>query len=105
MAAVDVEDQETVVAFLQNRKDYAPVGGEIVGILKQMKDNFDESLGGIIKEEEDAVAAYKKLKTSLTELIQASGAAIEKKDGAEGTGCCQDRRGKERNLDHRETDG
>jgi chromosome segregation ATPase len=84
LSNLDVEDQETVVAFLQNRKDYAPVGGEIVGILKQMKDNFDESLGGIIKEEEEAVAAYKKLKASLTDLIQASGAAIEKKTELKG---------------------
>jgi len=81
---LDVDDQEAVVAFLQNKKDYAPAGGEIVGILKTMKDNFDESLGGIIKEEEEAVAAYKKLKASLTELIQASGAAIEKKTELKG---------------------
>jgi len=84
LSNLDVDDQEQVVAFLQNRKDYAPAGGEIVGILKQMKDNFDESLGGIIKEEEEAVAAFKKLKASLTELIQASGAAIEKKTELKG---------------------
>lgn len=84
LSNLDVDDQEAVVSFLQNKKDYAPVGGEIVGILKQMKDNFDESLGGIIKEEEDAVAAFKKLKGSLAELIQASGAAIEKKTELKG---------------------
>jgi len=84
LSNLDVSDQESVVAFLQNKKDYAPVGGEIVGILKTMKDNFDESLGGIIKEEEDAAGAYKKLKVSLTELIQASGAAIEKKTELKG---------------------
>lgn len=84
LSNLDVDDQEAVVAFLQDRKDYAPVGGEIVGILKQMKDNFDESLGGIIKEEEEAVAAYKKLKASLTALIEASGASIEKKTELKG---------------------
>lgn len=84
LSNLDVEDQESVVAFLQNGKDYAPVGGEIVGILKQMKDNFDESLGGIIKEEEEAVAAYKKLKASLSDLIAASSAAIEKKTELKG---------------------
>jgi len=84
LSKLDVDDQETVVAFLQNRKDYSPAGGEIVGILKQMKDNFDESLGGIIKEEEDAVVGFGKLKKSLTELIQASGSAIEKKTELKG---------------------
>jgi chromosome segregation ATPase len=84
LSNLDVDDQEAVVSFLQNKKDYAPAGGEIVGILKTMKDNFDESLGGIIKEEEEAVAGYKKLKASLVELIQASGAAIEKKTELKG---------------------
>jgi len=84
LSNLDVDDQESVVAFLQNRKDYAPAGGEIVGILKQMKDNFDESLGGIVKEEEEAVAAFAKLKASLTALIQASSAAIESKTELKG---------------------
>lgn len=81
---MDVSDQRVVSAFLEQKKDYAPAGGEIVGILKMMKDNFDESLGGIIGEEEAAVAAYKKLKVSLEALIKSSGAAIEKKTELKG---------------------
>jgi len=84
MGMLDVSDQSLVASFLESSKDYAPASGEIVGILKMMKDNFDESLGGIVAEEEKAVAAYKELKTTLAELIKASGAAIEKKAELKG---------------------
>lgn len=81
---MDVGDQRVVSAFLEQKKDYSPASGEIVGILKMMKDNFDESLGGIVGEEEAAVAAYKKLKASLEALIKSSGAAVEKKTELKG---------------------
>lgn len=84
LSMLDVSDQEMVASFLQSGKDYAPASGEIVGILKMMKDNFDESLGGILSEEEKAVAAYQQMKATLTELIKASGAAIEKKQELKG---------------------
>ena len=44
MDKMDVADQRVVSSFLESKKDYAPQGGEIVGILKMMKDNFDEVL-------------------------------------------------------------
>ncbi|CAD7942385.1 unnamed protein product [Amoebophrya sp. A25] len=84
MSLLDVSDQETIASFLESGKDYAPASGEIVGILKMMKDNFDESLGGIVGEEEKAVKAFTELKATLTELIKASGSAIEKKAELKG---------------------
>lgn len=80
--SLEAEDQRTVSAFLQ--KDYAPQGGEIIGILKQMKDSMDEGLGGVVGEEEAAVAAFNKLKASMQELIKSSGSAIEKKTELKG---------------------
>lgn len=84
MSMLDVSDQEVVASFLESSKDYAPQGGEIVGILKMMKDNFDESLGGIVKQEETAVKAFAELKRTLQDLIKAAGRAIEKKAELKG---------------------
>lgn len=84
LEALSVSDQEVVSSFLQNKKDYSAQGGEIVGILKMMKENFDESLGGIISEEEAAVKAYQTLKATLEDLIKTSGSAIEKKTEVKG---------------------
>lgn len=84
MDQLDISDQQTLMAFLQSGKDYAPAGGEIVGILKMMKDNFDESLGGILGEEEAAVKAFAKMKMTLEDLIKTSGRAIEKKSELKG---------------------
>lgn len=81
---LDINDQQTLMAFLQAGKDYAPAGGEIVGILKMMKDNFDESLGGIVGEEEAAVKSFGKLKITLEDLIKTSGRSIEKKSELKG---------------------
>merc|ERR1719221_609883 len=84
MNGLAVSDQQTLMSFLQNKKDYAPASGELVGILKMMKDNFDESLGGIIGEEEAAVKAFAKLKVTLEDLIKTSGRSIEKKTELKG---------------------
>jgi chromosome segregation ATPase len=61
---VDANDRETLMAFLQNQAsgDYVPQAGQIVGILKNMLDEMDKSLGGIVGDEEAAVAAFKDLK-------------------------------------------
>lgn len=84
MDSLAPHDKEVLGAFLQSKKDVAPQGGEIVGILKMMKNNFDDSLGGIIGEEEAAVAGYHKLKQTLEALIKTSGSSIEKKSELKG---------------------
>lgn len=84
MSMLAFEEQETLVAFLQNKKDYAAQGGEIVGILKMMKKNFDDSLGGLIAAEEAAVATFNKLEETLEDLIKTSGRSIEKKSELKG---------------------
>jgi chromosome segregation ATPase len=84
LAKIDVGSQSVLASFLQNSKDYAPASGEIVGILKQMKESINEDLGGIVSEEEAAVKAYLQLKLSLEDLIKTSGLSIEKKAALKG---------------------
>jgi hypothetical protein len=51
------------MAFLSNGQGfgYAPASGQIVGILRQMKETMEADLAGITKTEEDAMANYKAL--------------------------------------------
>jgi len=64
--------------------DYNPASGEIVGILKTMKDQMDSDLGGIVKTEEDAQRNYEELKGAKTAEIKAASSAIEKKSVRSG---------------------
>merc|ERR550514_585247 len=54
-------DRQDLMAFLSGGQGYVPQSGEVVGILKQLKDEMDKSLGGIVAEEEAAVKAYEEL--------------------------------------------
>jgi hypothetical protein len=72
-------DREAVLAFLSEDKDYAPQSGQIVGILKNMKDEMDKSLGGIVGEEEAAAKGFLELKAAKEKEIAAAGEAIESK--------------------------
>lgn len=73
--------QQQLLSFLNTKtsKDYAGQSGEIVGILKQIKANIDEDLGGAVGAEETAVRAFKKLKVSLNGSISALEAEVENK--------------------------
>jgi len=82
MNALDVEDQQTVVSFLENKTEGS--SAEIVGMLKMMKDQMNETLGGAVEEEEKAVANYEKIKGTLTQLIKSSGMAIRTKTEEKG---------------------
>lgn len=84
LSNVDVASQQTLLSFLSSSKDYASQSGEIVGILKMIKQNIDDSLGGIISEEEAAVKSFTLLKSSLQELIKTSTSSIEKKQENRG---------------------
>merc|ERR1719473_1687399 len=56
-------DRETLTAFLSqgNSLEYAPASGEIVGILKQMKDTMEKDLAEVLAEEEAAKKEYDEL--------------------------------------------
>ena len=51
-------DRGEFVAFLTDSDEYAPAGGEIVGILKTMGDEMSADIATIKKTEADEVTAY-----------------------------------------------
>jgi len=81
---VDAEDRKNVVAFLQENGDYAPASGQIVGILKGMKDDMEAELKESIADEEKAIAGFADLKASKEKEIEMATEAIETKTGRSG---------------------
>merc|ERR1740138_961623 len=65
--------------FLQSQS------GEIVGILKAMKDEMDKALNGAVSDEEKSAAGYEELSAAKKEEISAAGSAIESKTERSGT--------------------
>merc|ERR1719262_158586 len=77
--SVDPVDRKNVVAFLEENGDYVPQSGQIVGILKGMKDDMEANLKEAISDEEKAVAGYADLKASKEKEIEIATEAIETK--------------------------
>jgi septal ring factor EnvC (AmiA/AmiB activator) len=72
-------DREEITAFLSNKEGYAPSSGEIVGILKQMKETMEKSLAEITKAEEASIEAYEGLMAAKTKEVEALTKSIEEK--------------------------
>merc|ERR1719407_359349 len=83
-------DRRMIAAFVQAPQDYfdaeptfkqsyAPQSGEIFGILKQMKETFEENLSSSQKEELANQKAYEELKAAKTEEIKAGQDQIDAK--------------------------
>merc|ERR1719156_470043 len=83
-ANMDTEDRKNVVAFLQENGDYAPQSGQIVGILKGMKDDMEAELKEAIATEEKSIAGFGELKASKEKEIEMATEAIETKTGRSG---------------------
>merc|ERR1719160_1440976 len=81
---VDASDRRDVVAFFQENGDYAPASGQIVGILKAMKDDMEAELKEAIASEEKAVAGFADLKASKEKEIEIATEAIETKTQRSG---------------------
>merc|ERR1719178_455529 len=81
---MDSEDRKNVVAFLEEGGDYAPASGQIVGILKGMKDDMEAELKEAIAAEEKAIAGFSDLKASKEKEIEMATEAIETKMGRAG---------------------
>jgi len=88
-AFTDENDRSTLSAFLQSglgeAGDYVPQSGQIVGILKQMKDTVEANIAEATKSEEGAVAAFTALKASKEQEITTASMAIENKQVRAGT--------------------
>merc|ERR1712113_558389 len=51
-------DRDMLTAFLSQGQGYAPQSGQIVGILKQMKDTMEKNLAEVLAAEEEAIKNY-----------------------------------------------
>merc|ERR1719463_1004703 len=67
------------MAFLEQSGDYAPQSGQIVGILKGMKDDMEAELKEATSSEERAIAGFADLKASKEKEIEMATEAIETK--------------------------
>merc|ERR1719454_2702618 len=76
---VDVMDRRNVLAFLDQSGDYVPQSGQIVGILKAMKDEMESDLKTTISDEEKSIAGYGDLKASKEKEVEMASEAIETK--------------------------
>lgn len=81
MERADMADssRQEVLSFLSGTQGeaYAPASGEIVGILKQLKDEMAGSLAEAVATEEAAIQSHKTLMTSKTKELTALTAQIE----------------------------
>merc|ERR1719158_2411348 len=77
-------DCRNALAFLEQSGDYAPQSGQIVGILKGMKDDMEAELKEAIAAEEKAIAGFADLKASKEKEIEMATEAIETKTGRSG---------------------
>merc|ERR1719201_1728634 len=65
-------DRDTLTAFMQGKATAgSPQGGEIMGILKQMKTEFDSNLADMQSDEKKAVTEFGELKAAKTSEIAA----------------------------------
>lgn len=81
--AVDLQSAQTLTEFLQGKSKTTGTG-EIVGILKMMKETAEGSMGVALQEEQKAAKSFGELKASLESLIKTSSEAIEKKTEVAG---------------------
>jgi len=82
---VDSEDtRDALLSLLQGKKDYSGQSGEIVGMLKAMKDEMDGDFKGAVSAEEAAEAGFAEVSAAKKEGIAASSEAIESKTGRSG---------------------
>merc|ERR1719506_1175674 len=81
---VDPMDRKNALAFLEQNGDYAPASGQIVGILKGMKDQMEADLKEAVADEEKAIAGFADLKASKNKEIEVSTEAIETKTSRSG---------------------
>jgi len=81
---IDDMDRKNVLAFLDQSGDYVPQSGQIVGILKGMKDEMEADLKSAVADEEKAIAGYGDLKASKEKEVEIASEAIEAKTARSG---------------------
>merc|ERR1719405_118839 len=81
---MDSMDRRNVLAFFEQSGDYVPQSGQIVGILKAMKDDMEAELKEAIADEDKSIAGFGELKASKEKEIEMATEAIESKTGRSG---------------------
>merc|ERR1719321_1962402 len=76
------KDRDALDQFMQTQGGYAPQSGEIMGVLKQTRENFAENLKDQQGTESKASAEYEALKAAKTSEIEA-GEKLAKEKGAQ----------------------
>merc|ERR1719284_1457439 len=78
---ISATDRDMLTAFLtqDQSSDYAPQSGEIIGILKQMKDTMLKDLADLIAAEEEAKKIYEELMAAKTKEVEELTKMIEDK--------------------------
>merc|ERR1719316_2196560 len=79
-------DRQQVTAFLEQKdgQDYVPQSGQIVGILKAMKDEMEVNLKKLETEEEESAKGFSDLKSSKSMEIATAAEAIKTKTARAG---------------------
>merc|ERR1719159_1203544 len=72
-------EKKDMVAFLEAKDGYAPQSGQIVGILKSMKDEMESTIKATDTAEEEAVKGFAELKAAKDKEIELASEAIESK--------------------------
>jgi chromosome segregation ATPase len=92
-ADLDTVDREALASFLSQGQghgqedsdsEYSPGSGEILGILKQLKDEMTKDLDAMVKEEDTAIADFNGLVAAKQKEIAAATKAIEEKTARVG---------------------
>merc|ERR1719178_551185 len=86
-SSVDDFERNEILSMLQGKNPfgaYSGQSGEIVGMLKAMKDEMDKDLGGAVSQEEEAAKAFDGMSSAKKAEIAAAGEAIEAKTARSG---------------------
>jgi predicted nucleic acid-binding Zn-ribbon protein len=83
-AEMNSGDRDLLASFLEQGEGYAPRSGEIVGILKQMRDEMAKDLEEATKVENERIASYEGLVAAKKKEIEACTKAIESKSARIG---------------------
>jgi len=82
------DDRESVFSFLSTGnvadQEYAPAGGEIVGILKNMVEEYNKDLASLNETEAGAVKVYAELKEAKTQQLKSVRYTIQQKVARSG---------------------
>mmetsp|Transcript_37983 Transcript_37983/g.85537 ORF Transcript_37983/g.85537 Transcript_37983/m.85537 type:complete len:748 (-) Transcript_37983:78-2321(-) len=87
-AALEEYDRQAVIAFLSGGSEvaetYVPKSTEVLGILKQIEEDFSKSLADITTEEDEKVKLYEEMMAAKKKQVQELTDAIERKTAQVG---------------------